>query len=289
MSNKSAIHKGNLMYHPREARIFQPGKESTMKTLYLKSAATCALLVSVPLFAAKFWEKKDFTTWSEQECKEVLNKSPWAFTIGFGNVGAAVLDPTATTQTEDTSTGARGSKAGPGYAGNATFGERESTQFFDFRLLSARPIKAAILQQQVLRNPAIKDQVKQIVNAKPGDQIIIQFEYRTEPPGSSALTDIHRYFLHATLADFRTNTFLSSDKIDQLSVKDYLSPNDKRPKPAFVFPRFNDKGEPYFTGSENSLSFRSQFSPEVRGKKQQYDIFIKMNPKEMWFQKDFAF
>ncbi len=259
-----------------------------MKTVNFKLKATCALLISIPLFAAaKFWEKKEFTSWNEQECQEMLKKSPWVFTIGFGNVGAAVLDPTATTQTEDTA--GRASKAGPGYAGSATFGERESTQFFDFRLLSARPIKAAILQQQTLRNPAIKEQVKQIVNAKPGDQIIIQFEYRTEPPGSSALTDIHSYFLHATLADFRTNTYLSSDKVDQLPVKDFLSPNDKRPKPAFVFPRFNDQGEPYFTGKENSLSFRSTFTPDIRGKRQKYDIFIKMNPKEMWFQKDFAF
>jgi hypothetical protein len=135
----------------------------------------------------------------------------------------------------------------------------------------------------------LKEQARQIINSKPTDQIIIQFEYRSEPPGSSAVHDIHSYFLHATLADFRTNTYLASDKVDLLPVKDYLSPNDKRPKPAFVFPRFNEKGEPYFTGQENSITMRSVFEPEVAGKKQKYDVFIKMNPKEMWFQKEFAF
>jgi len=44
-----------------------------------KFALVCALLISVPLFAAKFWEKKEFTSWTEQECTELLKKSPWAY------------------------------------------------------------------------------------------------------------------------------------------------------------------------------------------------------------------
>lgn len=251
-------------------------------------ALACALLVSVPLFAAKFWEKKEFTSWTEQECMEVLKKSPWAFSVGFGNVGPAVLERSTDNQ-EDAGQKKTAPQTNPGLITGTTYGERESTQFFEFNILTAKPILAARVQLQVLRNPALKEQAKQILSAKPSDQIIIQFTYRTEPPGSSAVHDIHSYFLHATLADFRTNTFLASDKVDLLPVKDYLAPNDKRPNPAFVFPRFNEKGEPYFTGKENSISFRSEFSPEVRGQNQKYSIFIKMNPKDMWFQKAFAF
>jgi hypothetical protein len=246
----------------------------------------CALLISVPLFAAKFWEKKEFTSWTEQECTELLKKSPWAYSVGIGNVGPAVLEGPTANQGDTTP---RNTPTDLSKITGATYGERESTQIFDFNILTARPILAARVQLQVLRNPALKEQAKQVVMAKLSDQIIIQFTYRTEPPGSASVHDIHSYFLHATLADFRTNTYLSSDKVDLLHVKDYLAPNDKRPNPAFVFPRFNEKGEPYFTGKENSISFRSQFSPEVRGTTQKYDIFIKMKPKDMWFQNEFAF
>jgi hypothetical protein len=251
-----------------------------------KFALGCALLISVPLFAAKFWEKKEFTSWTEQECTELLKKSPWAYSVGIGNVGPAIL-PRPSENQEDTTR--RIPQTDPSKITGPTYGERESTQIFDFNILTAKPILAARMQLQVLRNPALKEQAKQVVMAKPSDQIIIQFTYRTEPPGSASVHDIHSYFLHATLVDFRTNTYLSSDKVSLLHVKDYLAPNDKRPNPAFVFPRFNEKEEPYFTGKENSISFRSQFSPEVRGTTQKYDIFIKMNPKDMWFQNEFAF
>ncbi len=254
----------------------------------IKCALACIFLISIPLFAAKFWEKKEFTSWTEQECMEVLKKSPWAFTLGFGNVGPAVLqDPTANQGEE--ATGRTASKADPSRITGTTYGERESTQIFDFNILSAKAILAARLQLQVLRNPALKEQAKQIIAGKPTDQIIIQFSYRTDPPGSAAVHDIHSYFLHATLADFRTNTYLSSDKVDLLPVKDYLPPNEKRPNPAFTFPRFNEKGEPYFSGEESSITFRSEFVPIVRNKPQKYDIFIKMNPKDMRFQNSFAF
>ncbi len=236
------------------------------------------LIAAVPLFAAKFWESKDFTKWTEKECLELLSKSPWAFSNGFGNVGPAVIDSGQSTNPAD-----------PSRITSTTYGERESSQIFEFRVLTAKSIRAAIAQLQVLRNPALKEQAKRIVDVKPGDQIIIQFEYRSEPPGSSALHDIHSYFLHATLADFRTETYLASDKVELLPVKDYLAPNDKRPKPAFVFPRFDEKGEPWFTGQEKTITFRSVFQPEIKGKKQRYEIFVKMSPKEMYFQKEFTF
>jgi hypothetical protein len=260
-----------------------------MRSRSLEKKLLFALLLSIPALAAQFWESKDYSKWTEQECAQLLKKSPWVFPIGFGNVGPALIASNTLNQAEDGTKKMAKPQADPSLISGTSYGERESTQFFEFRVLTAKPVKAAIVQLQVLRNPALKEQARQIVNSKPTDQIIIQFEYRTEPPGSSAVHDIHSYFLHATLSDFRTNTYLASDKVDLLPVKDYLSPNDKRPKPAFVFPRFNEKGEPYFTGQESSITMRSVFEPEIAGKKQKYDIFIKMNPKGMWFQKEFAF
>ncbi len=237
--------------------------------------------IVLPLYAGKFWESKDFTKWTEQECQEMLQKSPWSFTNAFGNAGPAVLsDPYSPPPPN---------AADPSALTKPTYGERESNTIFVFRVLTAKSILAAIAQMQVLRNPALKEQAKRIVGAKTTDQIIIQFEYRSEPPGSSAVHEIHSYFLHATLSDFRTETYLASDRVELLPVKDYLAPNEKRPKPAFIFPRFNEKGEPWFTGQEKTITFRSLFQPEVRGKKQKYEIFVKMNPKDMWFQNEFAF
>ncbi len=237
-----------------------------------------ALLIAVPLFAAKFWEAKDFTKWSDKECREMLTKSPWAYSNSFGEV------PPIASQTTGIDSRSQG-------VGQPTWGQAESTQVFEFRLLTAKPIKMAMARMQLLQRPndtTLMEEVRKFLEAPPANEIVIQITYRTVPPGSSAVHDIHSYFISATLADFRTTTYLGSDKAGLISVTAYLGPGPNRSNPAFVFPRFNEKGEPNFTGEEKSISFRSRLQPTVAGQRKTYDIFIKMNVKQMKFQGQFS-
>jgi len=244
-----------------------------------KAFFICALLVAVPLFAAKFWETKEFTSWTDKECNEILAKSPWAYSNSFGDV------PAIGSQTAGIDSRSQGK-------GEANWGEAESTQVFEFRLLTAKPIRMALARMQMLQapsTPSVQEQVMKYVNAQPGKEIVIQISYRTVPTGSSAVYDIHRYFLGATLADFRASTSLAADKVGIIPIAAYLAPGTSRSLPAFVFPRFKDSGEPNFTADTKQVTFRSVFVPIVGSNKMKYDIFVKMNPKQMIFKEELTF
>ena len=239
------------------------------------------ILIATPLFAANFWETKEFTKWSEKECLEILSKSPWAYSNSFGNV-PPIGDQTA------------GSDRRFSGASEPTWGEVESTQVFEFRLLTARPVRMALARMQMLQkpeDPSLRDQILKYVNAPPGKEIVIQIGFRTVPTGASAsaIHDINRYFLGANLADFRTSTSLASQRSGVVPIAAYLPPGPGRSFPAFVFPRFDPSGEPYFTSETKQITFRSELTPTVAGQKMKYDIFIRMNPSQMLYKEEFAF
>jgi hypothetical protein len=238
-----------------------------------------ALLSAVPVFAAKFWETKDFTTWTEKECTEILSKSPWAYSNSFGEV-PPIGDQTAGIDRRTTG------------MPEPSFGEAESTQVFEFRLLTAKPIRMALARMQLLQkpaDPAAMEQVMKYVNATPAKEIVIQIGYRSIPTGSSAVHDIQRYFLGASVADFSSTTSLASKESGVVPIAAYLPPGTNRSFPAFVFPRLNGSGEPNFTAKTSQITFRSEFTPMVGSKRMTYDIFFKMNPKQMMFKQELTF
>jgi hypothetical protein len=239
------------------------------------------LIIAAPLFAAKFWQTRKYTTWSEKECLEILTNSPWAYSNGFGNV-PPIGDQTA------------GMDKRFSGAADPMWGEVESTQVFEFRLLTAKPVRMALARLQMLQKPkdaALWAKAAEMVNAPPGKEVVIQISYRTVPPGSSssAVLDINRYFLSATLADFRTATSLASDRAGVVPISAYVPPGPNSSFPAFVFPRFNTVGEPNFTSETKEITFRSELTPIVAGQQKKYDIFIRMNPKRMMFREELAF
>jgi hypothetical protein len=251
---------------------FELNSEAVMQGKSTVIFCLAGALLALPAFAAKFWETKEFTQWTENECMELLRKSPWASTNVFGNQPPI------------------GIQLGSNPPGG--FGESQSSHIFEVRALSALPIRLAFAQLELLKrpnDPAFREQMLKMANMDPGKEIAIQLSYRVIPSGSSAVMDIHSFFLHATLADFLNTTYLIADKTGNIHPSRYLAPNEQRPNPMFLFPRFKEQGEPLFTGAEKSITFRSEFSPELQGNKRKYNIFVKLNPKDMRFKEAFAF
>jgi hypothetical protein len=144
---------------------------------------------------------------------------------------------------------------------------------------------------QLLQSPedsSVRQQVMANIAAPQVKDIVVQISYRTVPPGSSSAHDIHSFFLHANLATFNTNTYLEGGNRKDIALTAYLPPNPNRSNPAFAFPRFDSSGAPMFTGDEKSITMRSEFTPEIRGRKQKYNIFVRMKPKDMRFKGAFA-
>ena len=257
-----------------------------MRLRSVKSSIWVLTLMVMPLLAADFWEKKDYSTWSEKECMNLLRKSPWAFGESFRTTSNL---------------------------GSAETGVRETTEIIEFRLLTAKPIRMAYGQLQLLQNTGnevLKEQIAKYVEAPPGNEIMVQVSYRTIPSGGF-MSHLHGFFARATLSTFASTTYLISADGEQISMSEYLPWNSDRPNPIFVFPRLADDGEPYFTGKEKSIALRSEFDLDavpmdaVRQDRwessaaamasanapftKKYKIHVKMKPKEMMFQGEFAF
>ena len=104
--------------------------------------------------------------------------------------------------------------------GSMTAGEgesRERTVTFRFRFLSAKPIRMAFGQLQLLGKPgdvALADQMKQMTETPPDadNRIVVQVDFSVKPASDSVVRDIHSFLLRANLSDFRHNTYLSSSE-----------------------------------------------------------------------------
>lgn len=221
-------------------------------------------LVMAPLAAAEFWEKKDYQQWTEKDCTKLLTNSPWAHSNSFrrnANIGSTFT------------------------------GERETTEIIYFRVLSARPVRMALARLQLLERPddeALRQQVEAFLASPQGDQIVIQISYKGIPGTTPQLHELHRFFGQATLAAFHGNTTLSSKEVT-VPIREYLPWGPDRPNAAFVFPRYDESGKPYFDGSEDSITLRSEFEVPMTDGTREYAIHVKMKPKEMVFQQEFAF
>jgi hypothetical protein len=139
-------------------------------------------------------------------------------------------------------------------------------------------------------NAALKEKVQQYVDAPPGNEVVLEVSFRTVPAGDSSAFDILSYFRHATLADFRDTTeLITSGPNKTIPVAAYLPPGEKRSNPAFVFPRLDESGKPNFTGAEKSIVVRSSFRVQTKGRLEKYDVYNKLNPKQMRLRGEFAF
>ncbi len=225
---------------------------------------TTALVVSLTVLAlmstaAKFWEKNEYTKWSKKDCIKLLSKSPWAFSNSFGNV------------------------ANIGMIDVGSAGQRETNISFYFRLISAKPVKLALGQLQLLNDPgnaALQQQVQQMANSV-DKNILLQIDYSVDPPSDqNGYSRLNTTFLQSSIADFRDNTSLSSSEHVRVWASEYLAPNGKRTNPIFVFPRADENGKPYFDGSEKWISFKS----DIAG----HSIYYRLKPKDMTFDGKFA-
>jgi len=219
-------------------------------------------LIVIPLLAADFWEKKEFTEWSEKDCYKLLRKSPWAFSNSFRNT-----DNLGSTET----------------------GTRETGEIIEFRLLTAKPVRMALGRLQLLSKPndaAVQEQIMGYINSPPGEQVLVQIGYRNLVGTSPYIQNLAAFFARANLSTFINDTSLSASDNVHVPISDYLPVSNERPNPVFVFPRLAEDGTPHFTGKEKSISLRSVFETgQIASKK--YKIFVKMKPKDMMFQGQF--
>ena len=132
------------------------------------------------LWAADFWEKADYTSWSQKDCEQMLTKSPWAFQYVHTNFYRPTTNIPAAGGT------ATDGEGGAGF-GQQQSGERESRILFQFTLVTAKPIRMARARMGLIQSATMKDQAEQFVNQPVGKEILIQVQYASRPPSLSSI------------------------------------------------------------------------------------------------------
>src|SRR5262245_39178271 len=92
-------------------------------------AAVAVFFLGGAVWALDFWQKADYTSWSQKDCEQMLTKSPWAFQYVHTNFPRPAANISA----------------GPGTTGDGEAsprtepqsGERETRLIFQFILISA--------------------------------------------------------------------------------------------------------------------------------------------------------
>ena len=246
-------------------------------------AAVTLFFLGGILWAADFWEKADYTSWSQKDCEQMLTKSPWAFQYVHTNFYRPATNISASPET--TTEGQASARLEP------QSGERETRIIFQFILVSAKPTRMARARLLLLQSPNMTAQAEQFVNQPASKEIPIQIQYASRPTGVSAIHDIQNFFRRATINDFQSNTSSTSSEFKEpIHISRYEPPTEKNAFGLFVFPRFDASGKPYFTGKEKSITLRSDLKIPLaqRVGTESYNIFVKMEPKKMVLQNEFS-
>jgi hypothetical protein len=251
----------------------------------MKKIIFCSVLLGIlvmTILAAPFWEKKEYTSWSRDECLEILSKSPWSYEYTETTYYDPAANPLASGSATDQSNAAQPEPQS---------GERESYLTFNLTMMTAKPVRMAIGQLRLLQKPDLKPQVESYVNQPDSKMIVVQLRYSSKPPGSSALHDLQSFFQSATLSTFITNTYLmGSEAKNPVYLTQYGKPDEKNAFPVFVFPRFEEKGQPLFAATEKTISLRTEFTVfiKVKAREQKFSLYAKMEPKKMIFKNALA-
>lgn len=208
-------------------------------------------LISVPLLAAKFWERKPYEQWSKKESVAVLEDSPWGKTQKVHSSNS--LPPEIAIPGPDTTPRDRGG------------GDRESSRLnlrrlFNIRFQSAKPVRMALARLSLLYRRRDHRQATELIRKPPfGDQFIV-----VAVSGSQG--ENHRRVLdQANLRQLGTHTHLAlKGSGRRIELKRYVPPREVGGREAFfLFPRTRE-GKEQVTLKEKEIRFVSQLGWRTR-------------------------
>jgi hypothetical protein len=201
-----------------------------------------ALALAIALMAAatvhaQFWVKKDFQQWSKAECQKMLSDSPWA-------------------QSRAVTRGAF--REAPALAG----GDPEPQVHYQVRLLSALPVRKAIVRQKQFRSfykdlpaeqrKALDDSEAQWMATAYPHHVVVQLVYEATLPALQR--DLDAALEGRPVEQWKQHTFLvtAAGKMAPAQVL-RVAPGEFH----FVFPREVD-GRPVIQPADKSVSVEFQ-------------------------------
>lgn len=225
-----------------------------------RTAVAALTLLSIGLLTASgedFWVKKDWTQWSKEDCKRMLENSPWAknWSVERSNNGAAP----------------------PGISGAAragSAGDAKEEIAYTAQLWSAMPIRQALLRQEQIQKKYDKmiDEEKKAFDARVEDMlgrhyddvIVVHVEYGSNiQPYAHALAN---YWQRIPSESVPVTLFLITERDERIIPVKFESPKSGTYEFFAYFPRFIGNEPVVRPGDKNlRLNFRNPQIGRLRG------------------------
>ncbi|MGH9340289.1 MAG: hypothetical protein ACRD1R_12065 [Acidobacteriota bacterium] len=251
-------------------------------------------IVVATVFGAEFWEEKSPDSWDPKQCQEILNDSPWVETVSFSRVNwytDSMRGGRGTVTVENEEFGSTsGGQSGSGGASGSPGQERQVTQFLRITLASAAPVRLASARMQALMQPGSVTETLDSIAAMEPPNIAIQVSYYSRPVGQNWVRDIDSFLRQVTLPTLQNSTYLAAEKHNiHVPVSHYVPSSENMPAAIFVFPRFNENGQPHFSGKEKEIVFHTELKLTQFGGSRDQVVDVDFEPKKLTFNGKFSF
>ena len=200
---------------------------------------------------------KPWLEWSMKDTTKILNDSAWGQTQLETKEAASESSAITNTGSSRTMVPKDASKDSPGAI----------TSYIKYyiRLLSARPVRQAVVRKLMLDTPDMDaqrmEQLKGFAEASTGDYIVVAVvaEAKDRSMGGAAL----QAFKSATLDSLKDVTYLERRDGQKIQLADFKSPIADGLGAKFVFPRTLNN-QPFLGADSGQLKFFCQLSKNIK-------------------------
>jgi hypothetical protein len=220
----------------------------TAKMLFVFFFATSALIAQTG---------KPWLEWNMKETTRILNDSAWGQTqLETKEVdgGSAAI----------TNTGSSRNMVSRD-PGKEPPGAITSYIKYYIRLLSAKPVRQAVVRKLILDSPEMdaerKNQLKSFADATTSDFIVVAVV--AEAKDKSMGGEASQAFTAATLESLKESTYLERADGQRVLLADFIAPVADGLGAKFVFPRMLNK-QPFLEPGNGQLKFYSQLSKKIK-------------------------
>jgi hypothetical protein len=200
---------------------------------------------------------KPWLEWNMKETTKVLNDSAWGQTqleTKQAEGGAAAITNTGSSRTMV-----------PRDASKDAPGAITSYIKYYIRLLSAKPVRQAVVRKLMLDSPEMdaerQSQLKSFAEATTSDFIVVAVV--AEAKDASMAGAASQAFKTATLESLKEATYLERGDGQRLQLSDFVAPVADGLGAKFVFPR-KLNNQPFLEPASGQLKFYSQLSNKVK-------------------------
>lgn len=200
---------------------------------------------------------KPWLEWNMKETTKILNDSAWSQTQletkEAENASAAITN----TGSSRTMVPRDASKDSPGAI----------TSYIKYyvRLLSAKPVRQAVVRKLMLDSPEMeaerKEQLKSFAEASTSDFIVVAVVAEAKDPSMGR--DALQAFQTATLDSLKDSTYLERQDGQRVLLADFKAPVADGLGAKFVFPRMLNN-QPFLAAGNGQMKFTSQLSKKVK-------------------------